>query len=71
MHHKFCVVDLKKVIHGSYNWTKKAQYNNAGTRCQNLKLDIDNLEKKANEAIQQIKEKQYLQELKNRIAINK
>jgi PLD-like domain len=27
MHHKFCVIDLKTVIHGSYNWTKKAQYN--------------------------------------------
>lgn len=28
MHHKFCVIDMKKVIHGSYNWTNKAQYNN-------------------------------------------
>ena len=27
MHNKFCIVDLKTVIHGSYNWTKKAQYN--------------------------------------------
>lgn len=27
MHHKFCVIDLKKVIHGSYNWTIKAEYN--------------------------------------------
>lgn len=27
MHHKFCVIDLKTVIHGSYNWTKKAQFN--------------------------------------------
>ncbi len=27
MYHKFCVIDLKTVIHGSYNWTKKAQYN--------------------------------------------
>ncbi len=27
MHHKFCVIDLKTTIHGSYNWTKKAQYN--------------------------------------------
>ena len=24
MHHKFCVIDLKKVIHGSYNWSIKA-----------------------------------------------
>jgi phosphatidylserine/phosphatidylglycerophosphate/cardiolipin synthase-like enzyme len=28
MHNKFCIIDLKTVIHGSYNWTKKAQYNN-------------------------------------------
>ncbi len=27
MHHKFCVIDLKKVIHGSYNWTNKAKHN--------------------------------------------
>ena len=27
MHHKFCVIDMKTVIHGSYNWTVKAQYN--------------------------------------------
>jgi len=27
MHNKFCVIDLKKVIHGSYNWSKKAAYN--------------------------------------------
>ncbi|OIN56230.1 phospholipase D-like domain-containing protein [Arsenicibacter rosenii] len=28
MHNKFCVIDLEKIIHGSYNWTNKAQYNN-------------------------------------------
>ncbi|MGF1794051.1 phospholipase D-like domain-containing protein [Photobacterium profundum] len=28
MHNKFCVIDLNKVIHGSYNWTSNAQYNN-------------------------------------------
>jgi len=28
MHNKFCIIDLEKVIHGSYNWTNKAQYNN-------------------------------------------
>ena len=27
MHHKFCIIDLKTVVHGSYNWTVKAQYN--------------------------------------------
>ncbi|CAO5062078.1 phospholipase D-like domain-containing protein [Microcystis aeruginosa] len=27
MHDKFCILDLKTVIHGSYNWTKNAKYN--------------------------------------------
>jgi len=27
MHNKFCVIDLKTVIHGSYNWSVKAQWN--------------------------------------------
>lgn len=27
MHNKFCVIDLKTVISGSYNWSNKAQYN--------------------------------------------
>lgn len=27
MHNKFCIIDLEKVIHGSYNWTNKAKYN--------------------------------------------
>jgi phosphatidylserine/phosphatidylglycerophosphate/cardiolipin synthase-like enzyme len=27
MHHKFCIIDLKTSIHGSYNWTNAAQYN--------------------------------------------
>lgn len=26
-HQKFCVIDLQTVIHGSYNWTKKAKFN--------------------------------------------
>jgi len=28
MHNKFCIIDFNKVIHGSYNWTSNAQYNN-------------------------------------------
>ncbi len=28
MHHKYCVIDLKTVINGSYNWTAAANYNN-------------------------------------------
>ncbi|WP_394871472.1 phospholipase D-like domain-containing protein [Clostridium butyricum] len=27
MHHKFCIIDLRTVLEGSYNWTKKAQFN--------------------------------------------
>jgi hypothetical protein len=27
MHHKFCIIDFRVVIHGSYNWTKAARYN--------------------------------------------
>lgn len=27
VHHKFCVIDMNTVLHGSYNWTNKAQYN--------------------------------------------
>ncbi len=27
MHNKFCVIDLCKVVHGSYNWTSNAEYN--------------------------------------------
>lgn len=27
VHHKFCVIDLQTSLHGSYNWTRKAQYN--------------------------------------------
>jgi phosphatidylserine/phosphatidylglycerophosphate/cardiolipin synthase-like enzyme len=27
MHNKFCIIDLRTVVHGSYNWTKKAKFN--------------------------------------------
>lgn len=27
MHEKFCIIDLQTVIHGSFNWTKAANYN--------------------------------------------
>ena len=27
MHEKFCIIDLKTVIHGTFNWTKAANYN--------------------------------------------
>lgn len=27
MHNKFCVIDLRKVIHGTFNWTNAANFN--------------------------------------------
>lgn len=36
MHNKFCVIDLKIIIHGSYNWTKKARYNK-----ETISIDTD------------------------------
>lgn len=30
MHHKFCVIDLERVIDGSYNWTNNANYSGKG-----------------------------------------
>lgn len=28
MHDKFCIIDNQIVIHGSYNWTNKAEFKN-------------------------------------------
>ena len=28
VHHKFCIIDRKLVLHGTCNWTNKAKYNN-------------------------------------------
>lgn len=38
MHHKFCVIDGRKVINGSYNWTNKAEYNNENINIINQPL---------------------------------
>ncbi len=48
MHHKFCIIDLKTVIHGSYNWTNKAQYNN---ETLDVEINRENAEKFADEFI--------------------
>lgn len=52
MHHKFCVIDLKTVVHGSYNWTNKARWNN-----ETVSIDTSRelAEKFANEFISLIK----------------
>lgn len=42
MHHKFCVVDNKRVITGSYNWTRSAeQYNHENVLITNDKKVVD------------------------------
>lgn len=38
MHNKFCVIDNKKVLTGSYNWTTNAEYKND----ENVLITIDN-----------------------------
>jgi len=38
MHNKFCVIDFKNVITGSYNWSYKAQKNN-----ENITISYDDL----------------------------
>lgn len=38
MHHKFCVIDLKLVIHGSYNWTNKARWNKETISIENSRV---------------------------------
>ncbi|NQX85137.1 MAG: hypothetical protein HRT67_04430 [Flavobacteriaceae bacterium] len=52
MHHKFCVIDLKTVVHGSYNWTNKARWNK-----ETISIDVSRelAEKFANEFIDLIK----------------
>lgn len=55
MHHKFCVIDLNKVISGSFNWTTKANFNN-----ENISVieQRDQAEKYANEFLKLISNQQ-------------
>lgn len=39
MHHKFCVIDRKTVITGSYNWSRKARRND-----ENITVVTDSIE---------------------------
>lgn len=48
MHHKFCIIDLMTVMHGTYNWTNKAKYNNETIDIENGRV---NAEKFADEFI--------------------
>lgn len=38
MHHKFCIIDLKTVVHGSYNWTTKANWNRETVSVENSRV---------------------------------
>lgn len=48
MHNKFCIIDFEYVMHGSYNWTKTANYNNETLA---ISLDRDLVKKFADEFI--------------------
>jgi phosphatidylserine/phosphatidylglycerophosphate/cardiolipin synthase-like enzyme len=52
MHHKFCIVDLRTIIHGSYNWTTKAKWNRETISIENSR---ELAEKYATEFVQLIK----------------
>jgi phosphatidylserine/phosphatidylglycerophosphate/cardiolipin synthase-like enzyme len=57
MHNKFCIIDLKTVIHGSYNWTQRARFNRETIVVENSR---ENAEKFAEQFIQlKIKEERY------------
>lgn len=48
MHDKFCIIDFEYVMHGSYNWTKVAEYNDETLATA---LDRDFVKKFADEFI--------------------
>lgn len=48
MHDKFCIIDFEYVMHGSYNWTKSANYNDETLATA---LDRDLVKKFADEFI--------------------
>jgi len=52
MHHKFCIIDLRTIIHGSYNWTNKARWNKETITIENSR---ELAEKFASEFIELIK----------------
>lgn len=54
MHNKFCVIDLKTVLHGSYNWSKRAQYNK-----ETISIEVSNRELAEQFANEFIKLKQF------------
>lgn len=58
MHNKFCIIDLKTVIHGSYNWTNKANYNKETV---SIETSRELAEKYANEFIK-LKNKNWVQQ---------
>ena len=41
MHHKFCIIDNEVVVHGTYNWTTKAEYNDENLTIDSNKQTVD------------------------------
>jgi phosphatidylserine/phosphatidylglycerophosphate/cardiolipin synthase-like enzyme len=41
MHHKFCIIDNKVVVYGTYNWTTKAEYNDEDLTIDDNKKSVD------------------------------
>lgn len=52
MHHKFCIIDLRTIVHGSYNWTTKAKWNRETVSVENSR---ELAEKYATEFVQLIR----------------
>lgn len=52
MHHKFCIIDLRTIVHGSYNWTTKAKWNRETVSVENSR---ELAEKYASEFVQLMK----------------
>lgn len=57
MHDKFCIIDFEYVMHGSYNWTKAANYNDETLETA---LDRDLVKKFADEFVRLYGEGHYI-----------
>ena len=51
MHNKFCIIDNKKVINGSYNWTISAKSNNENIQITNSSDIASDFEKEFNKIL--------------------
>ena len=56
MHHKFCIIDLEKVIDGSYNWTNNANYSDEGINI----IENRDIAKEFADRFKELKNKNYV-----------